>query len=333
MCPQTPTVSVVMPVYNVRHFVADAVRSVLDQTHRDLELIIVDDGGSDDSIAICERLADDRTTIVRQANRGLSGARNTGIAAARGTYIALLDSDDLWDCAKLQRHVAHLKARPMVGISYSGAIIIDQYGRDTGMRQQPLVGPVSSARVFCGQAVCNGSTPVFRRAVFQSIAYEGRAGDRDWYFDETLRRSEDVECWTRIALTTPWLFEGIPGFLTHYRLNSSGLSADVIPQLASWDAVLDKIKAYAPEFVARHGAEARARELRYLARRCVQMRERRLGLVLAREAIRTCPSLMITEPRKTMTTLAACAALALLPEKPFGMLLRSVRPAVVQGEL
>ena len=77
-----------MPVYNVERFVVQAVRSVLNQTFTDFELIIVDDGGSDRSIALCQAMADHRTRFVRQANRGLAGARNTGIAAARGAFIA-----------------------------------------------------------------------------------------------------------------------------------------------------------------------------------------------------------------------------------------------------
>lgn len=326
-----PTVSVVMPVHNVRSTVADAVRSVLAQSFRDLELIVVDDGGSDGSAAICAGLADGRTRIIRQANRGLAGARNTGIAAARGEFVALLDADDLWEPEKLERHVAHLRARPAVGISYAGAVLITEDGRDTGLRQRPRLGRVVARHVFCGQAVCNGSVPVFRRAVFDAIAHWPDGADRPWYFDETLRRSEDVECWTRIALTTGWEFEGIPGHLTRYRLNPAGLSADVVRQLASWEEVRDKLAAHAPAFVARHGAEARARELRYLARRCVQRRERRLGLVLMREALRCAPGAMLTEPGKTLATLLACAALRALPGRGFDALLRAVRPALAGG--
>ena len=318
MSSHRPVVSVVMPVYNVERFVAESIKSVLSQSFEDFELIIVDDGGSDASLAICERLADARTRIIRQPNRGLAGARNTGIAAARGEFIALIDSDDLWEREKLERHVTHLRASPEVGLSYAGAIMIDADSRDTGIRQRPLVGPAASRDVFCGRAVCNGSTPVFRAAVLTQIAFEtAREPGRPCYFDESFRRSEDVECWVRIALTTQWCFEGLPGTLTRYRLNSNGLSADIIPQLATWDQVLEKVTSYAPAFAARHGAEARARELRYLARRCVQMRDRGLGHILALEMLRTYPRLAVAEPIKTFTTFAACLAMRLLPQNLF----------------
>ena len=325
-----PELSVVMPVYNVQRFVADSIRSVFAQTFEDFELILVDDGSTDSSLAICERLADPRTRIIRQANRGLSGARNTGIAAARGAYIALLDSDDLWEPDKLARHMAHLHAKPDVGVSYAGAMMVDVHGRDVGIRQTPRVGHAGQREVFCGLAICNGSTPVFRREVFEDIAYVPVSGDRSWYFDETFRRSEDVECWVRISMMTHWLFEGIPGFLTRYRLNTGGLSADVIQQLASWDAVRDKVAGYAPQLVAQHGAEARARELRYLARRCVQMRDRGFGFPLALEMARSYPRLFLHEPRKTAVTFLACLALRFMPAMAFKSFLRSLQPRLVE---
>ena len=315
--PFSPAVSVIMPVYNTERFVLQAVLSVLGQTFSNFELIIVDDAGSDRSIALCEAMTDPRIRIVRQANRGLAGARNTGIAHARGVFVALLDSDDAWMPDKLERHVAHLCDNPEIGVSYSGAVLIDEDGQPLGIRQRPRLGQVAPRHVFFGEVIRNGSIPVFRRAVLEEAALRPAGADRVWYFDETLRRSEDVECWMRIALTTRWRFAGIPGELTLYRINAGGLSADVIRQLESWDAVCEKIRGYAPNFIAAHGKQARARELRYLARRCFHMRDRGLALHLASAALRASPTLLWREPAKTLTTIAACALLRLLPERPF----------------
>ncbi len=319
----TPSVSVIMPVYNIERFVVQAVRSVLEQSLTDFELIIVDDGGSDRSVALCEALADHRTRIIHQENRGLAGARNTGIAAACGEFIALLDSDDIFEADKLALHVAHLRAHPSVGVSYAGALLIDEAGKSLGVRQRPRLGSVDARHVFCGQVICNGSIPVFRRQTLEDAALRPAELGRVWYFDETLRRSEDVECWARIALTTQWGFAGLPGELTQYRVNNGGLSADVIRQLASWETVYEKIKAYAPDFIAAHGREARARELRYLARRCFQIRDRGLAFKLALEAVRTAPGALLREPSKTLTTLLACALLRALPERQFASLARA----------
>ncbi|MFO1060330.1 MAG: glycosyltransferase family 2 protein [Dongiaceae bacterium] len=317
-----PRVSVVMPVYNVERYVATAIRSVLAQSFADLELIVVDDGGSDGSVAICRAFADPRIRIVAQANRGLAGARNTGIAAARGDYVALLDADDGWLPEKLALHVANLDAHPTVGVSYDGAILIDEQDRPLGIVQAPVDGPVDARLVFTGRVVKNGSVPVMRRAVFDDIARRPPGADRTWYFDESLRRSEDVECWTRIALTTGWGFRGVGRNLTLYRINAGGLSADVTRQLESWEQVCATVASYAPGFIAMHGDEARARELRYLARRAVTSRDRRAALPLLASALRLRPVLLLEEPGKTLATGAAALLQRLLPPDLFAGLSR-----------
>jgi hypothetical protein len=203
-------------------------------------------------------------------------------------------------------------------------VLIDEASRRIGIEQRPRLGPVTARNVFCGQVIQNGSSPVFRKAALEEAALRPAGADRVWYFDETLRRSEDVECWTRIALTTKWGFVGIPGAFTLYRVNQGGLSADVIRQLESWERVVEKITAYAPDFIAEHGAEARARELRYLARRCFQIRDRGLGFGFATASLRAWPQLLLREPAKTLTTLIACGLLRLLPDAPFNTLARAV---------
>lgn len=325
-----PIVSVIMPVFNVEKYVAEAVHSVLAQSFADFELIIVDDGSTDQSIAICESFEDPRILIKGQANRGLAGARNTGISFARGRFIALLDSDDAWHPEKLARHVAHLQQDASLGASTSGAALMDGESRSIGIAQRPKLGTVTAADVFCGRVVLNGSAPVFRREMLEEAASTGPDGRR-WYFDETLRRSEDVECWTRLALTSRFRFEALPALLTRYRINAGGLSADVIRQLDSWDAVRDRLAAIDAEFIARFGATARGLELRYLARRCVQMRDRGLGLHMMLQALQHHPAMLWREPRKTLTTLSACAALRVLPAAGFRSLLAMIRPGLAQA--
>ena len=324
----SPTVSVVVPVYNVERYVARAIHSVLNQTFPDFELIIVDDGSTDNSITLCRRITDDRIRIISQPNRGLAGARNTGIAAARGEFVALLDSDDAMKLEKLERHVIHFHTCPEVGVSYAGADLINDDDQLLGIRQRPKLGLVTARDVFCGRVILNGSIPVFRRETLDDASFEAPDGSRRWYFDERFRRSEDVEFWTRVALLTNWRFGGLPGIYTEYRINRSGLSADIEKQLESWEAVYAKIQSYAPAFIARHGGEARARELRYLARRCFQMRARRLGLKMIAEALRTWPALAVVEPIKTSSTLIACAAQRFLHAPSLEALLQIIRPAL-----
>lgn len=321
-----PTVSVVMPVYNVAEFVVASVHSVLRQTFRDFELIIVDDGGTDESVAICRAIRDMRIRIVSQDNRGLAGARNTGIRHARGRYVAFLDSDDLWTPEKLDRHVAHLDANPHIGVSFSGSRLIDDAGVALGVAQRPRLHGVTAAHIFRRNPVGNGSAPVIRRETLDAIAFTDPRHGELAYFDEGFRQSEDIECWMRIALTTSWRFEGVAGELTQYRVNAGGLSANIIRQYETWLAVTHKIAGYAPEFLQRHLPAARAYQLRYLARRAVRMREAGLAASLSLQALKSWPGILIEEPVKTTTTLAAAAALRLTPRPVYEALERAVMP-------
>lgn len=95
-------VSVILPVYNCESYIKDAIESILDQTYKNLELIVVDDGSTDNSIKIIERFASPSVKIIRQENLKAAAARNSGIKVARGEYFAFLDSDDLWVANKLE---------------------------------------------------------------------------------------------------------------------------------------------------------------------------------------------------------------------------------------
>src|SRR4028119_483182 len=102
-------VSVIIPVYKVEKYVAATVQSVLQQTYKNFELLLIDDGSPDRSVEICQQFTDPRIKIISQTNRGLAGARNTGIRHAQGDYIALLDGDDMWLPNKLEKHIEHLE--------------------------------------------------------------------------------------------------------------------------------------------------------------------------------------------------------------------------------
>jgi glycosyltransferase involved in cell wall biosynthesis len=301
-----PRVSIIMPVYNVEAYVAEAIDSVLAQTFREWELIIVDDGGSDSSIDICSRYNDPRVRVVSQTNRGLAGARNTGILNSRGDYIALLDADDRWVPEKLVLHVIHLDSSPQVGVSFAGSYMIDAEGNRLAQAQRPKTEAVSAHRILCRNPVGNGSAAVIRRATLEQIAFAHPDEPlRTCFFDESFRQSEDIELWVRISLQTSYRFDGIDQLLTEYRIVAGGLSANVARQFETWERMVAKTKSYAPEFIARHGAKARAYQLRYLARRSVQMGDGAFALVLMRESLQASISPLLEEPRKSLETLAA----------------------------
>jgi hypothetical protein len=324
-----PLVSVIIPVYQSAATVAESLQSVIDQTYSHLEILVVDDGSMDQSISICEQFDDSRIRILHQQNRGLAGARNTGIRQAQGEFLGFLDSDDLWLPTKVERHVAHLQARPEVGVSFSRSGFIDESSKPIGIYQMPKLQDITPEIVFCRNPIGNGSAVVIRRDVFAAIRFEANLyGEvEDFFFDDSFRQSEDIECWLRIALQTQWRIEGIPEALTLYRISDGGLSANLMKQYASWERVLLKTKASHPDFIAQWGSRARAYQLRYLARRATRQRDGALAVRLLHQSLATDWRVLLEEPRRTLITLLAAYLLRLLPEGPYrwleGLMLRS----------
>ena len=309
-----PRVSVVIPLYQTERYIAETLASVLAQTYSDFEVLVVDDGSRDRGPGIARATGDARVRVITQANRGLAGARNTGIREARGEYVALLDADDRWHPEKLARHVAALEARPNVGLSYSGSRLIGDDGEDLGLAQWPSRPTARPEDVFCRNPIGNGSAPVLRRAALDAIAFwDGRLGRVCW-FDERFRQSEDVECWTRLVTTTPWQLALVPHLLTDYRVNTTGLSANTAAQLETWRRFRAKVKGYAPALEAAHGDLAEAFQLRYLARRAVKGGDGLGALRLMHEAFRCAPEIATAEPVRTAATYAAACLGAATPK-------------------
>jgi len=126
-----PIVSVIIPVYNGERYLAETIESVIAQTEVNWEIIAVNDGSSDNSLAILEGYAKkipDRIQVITVGNGGVSRARNTAVAAARGMYVAFLDQDDLWAPQKLQRQIEMFSRDKNLGISFTNATLIDEKG-------------------------------------------------------------------------------------------------------------------------------------------------------------------------------------------------------------
>ena len=315
---KTPTVSVVIPMYNVERYIATSLASVLAQTFADFEVICVDDGCKDQTIAKLNQFKDSRIRLVKQENRGLSGARNTGINAARGKYVALLDADDYWAPQKLALHVRHLESDKSVGISYSPSWFVNEEGQHMGIGQFPKLSNITAKDVFCRNPIGNGSAPVIRKELLRELAQTSTDafGTRATYFNETLRQSEDIEFWLRVALNGQWKIAGINQPLTFYRVNSSGLSANLEKQFASWQRAVVMNMDGNHAFFDKWYSLAQAYQYRYLARRAVQSGNSHAALRLVANALRSNPRILQEEPVRTLVTFG-CALLAQLPNSVF----------------
>lgn len=335
MSVKRPAASIVIPAYNVALTIRRTVKSALNQQFDDFEVVVVDDGSTDETPEILSGIRDGRLRIVRQRNRGLAGARNSGIAAARGRYIGFLDGDDLWEPGKLAAHVAHLASSHQVGVSFSASRLIDLEDRWIGLTQSPQIEGIRPEALLRRNPIGNGSAPVIRRQTLDAIAWRpvGET-ERDWWFDETFRQSEDVECWMRIALTTHWRFEGLAEPLTLYRVNPGGLSANLERQHETWERMMERVARIAPEFAAKHGRAARAYQLRYLARRAVADRNGESAVKLMKRSFGESREPLSREPVKTISTLLAAGVLHLIGSSAFEILeqtaftvLSRIRPA------
>ncbi|MEI6437729.1 MAG: glycosyltransferase [Candidatus Omnitrophota bacterium] len=226
-----PLVSVIIPTFNglSRGFLLEALESVLAQTCRDFELILVDDGSTDDIQAGCARfLKDPRIRIVRQENRGLSGARQAGIDVAGGKYIALLDDDDRWAPGKLAAQVAFLESRsdPQAGMVFCGVRLIDAKGNVIGARRKEASGNMRRRFVINGNGVTAPSAVLFKRSLVE------KAGN----FDPLMRSLEDLDMWLRVSRHTH--IYSMPALLADYRLHGDTITAKNFSREEEYEAKL-----------------------------------------------------------------------------------------------
>jgi glycosyltransferase involved in cell wall biosynthesis len=227
----TPLVSAVFPVHNGRRFVAAAVESVLAQTHPRVEVIVVDDGSTDDSLAVLDRFGS-RLTVVRQANHGAAAALNVGFRLTRGAYVAFLDQDDLWDPLFLEQSVRCLAEldESVAGV-VADCVRIDSAGRTLPGTQTALRGRFG-LRDFLVQNLFPGGGVVLRHGAFLD------AGG----FDERLRATYDWDLWLRLCAAGRSLV-ALEHCLWRYRLHEANASGN--PDLMRDDGLRMLARIYA----------------------------------------------------------------------------------------
>jgi glycosyltransferase involved in cell wall biosynthesis len=201
----TPTLSIILPVYNGARFLKDALRSALEQQHPSFEILIIDDGSTDNTPAIVAATSGP-IRYFRQENRGPSAARNRGIRLARGSVLAFLDADDLWPPGKLARQLPVLAAQSSTDIVMG--LTQPMLMTDPGCDDSPLT-PVLSPRLTLSVGAC-----LYRPSVFERFGYfdEGICGaeDLDW-----LLRARESGAWIHIVPAVTLCYRENPESLTH----------------------------------------------------------------------------------------------------------------------
>lgn len=219
----TPPATVVITCYNHGRFLAEAIESVLTQTFRPVEIIVVDDGSTDDTAAVCQRYPTVRT--IYQDNAGLSAARNTGLGAARGDLVAFLDADDLLAPEAIATGVTALADNPAWAFVYGGHIGVDA-GRRPIWEQRPEQGAKDYESLLRRNGIGMHATVLYRRAVLQKVGG----------FDTSLRASEDYDMYLRIARDHP--IGSHDRVVAEYRRHESNMSENPERMLRSSLAVL-----------------------------------------------------------------------------------------------
>jgi glycosyltransferase involved in cell wall biosynthesis len=228
-------VSVIIPVYNGENFIGRTLTSALAQTHRKIEVIVVDDGSTDRTSAIVEAAAigDGRIRLFRRENYGVAKARNFGVSQAQGNLIAPLDADDLWHPHKIARQVAAIQASPKIGLAYCWTVPIDENDfiiPPVGMRQPVDLTNVIWEMAENGNFIDCSSNPLFRRSYFEDVGG----------YDPNLRvmNAQGCEDWKLyLSLAEICEFAVVPEYLVGYRRWTGSMSANIATMERSMECI------------------------------------------------------------------------------------------------
>lgn len=236
-----PEVAVVVPAYNAGHVIGETLRSISAQTFHRFEIVVVDDGSSDDTVEVvgAYALEEPRLRLVQQQNGGVAAARNRGLMETEAPIVAPVDSDDLWHPTRLEKHVAALNRNPAAAFAYSPFRILNGHGRIIG--NHPFFA--FSGRVFYRQLffnmVGNGSGMTFRRDVAlrhggysPQLRAAGLEGCEDWLLQMLMSIEHEVE--------------HVPEYLIGYRKVPGAMSSDTSRMWRSRIMASEMLKAQAP---------------------------------------------------------------------------------------
>lgn len=299
---RSPAASILVTAYNSGPFLKPALDSALRQSFTDFELIVVDDGSTDETPQQLRRYTDPRIRVWRQDNQGQPAALNTALRIARGTYCGFLDHDDLWREDKLERHVAYLERHPDVDLTFSWSRLIDEAGRDLGRHPRYWRGPISYGQLLEDFVIGSTSSVVMRR----------EALDRIGGFDASLPQCFDLDAFLRVALLRPNNVHAIEEVLTLYRRHAGQMSRAGQSMERNWAAAVEKLRKVAPRETAAVEGRAGSNARRYWAYLAYEDRQFGAAGRLLWRGFRGCPGGFVRDPRNWKMA-AACIAGAVLP--------------------
>jgi cellulose synthase/poly-beta-1,6-N-acetylglucosamine synthase-like glycosyltransferase len=260
----SPLVSVVIPAYNADIFLENTLQSICSQSYGNLEILVVDDGSSDRTPAIVQAIAheDSRVRLLQQPNAGVATARNRGIQAARGEFIAPIDADDLWDPEAVAKMVTQFQALPpTVGVVYAWSMDIDAQGQKTGgFHAATITGNVFKT-LICHNFLGNASATLIRKTCLDQIG-----GYNPQFKAQNAQGCEDWDLYLRLA--ERYEFAVVPEFLVNYRKLTSSMSGDFSQMARSQRLMLQSIQHQHPALPSYLYRLSRSSFYLYLAQQC-----------------------------------------------------------------
>lgn len=270
-------VSVVIPIYNGERYIGRTLQSVAEQSHRNLEILIVDDGSTDGTGEILNTFVqhETRARILRQSNKGVAAARNLGIRSASGDFIAPLDADDIWHPERVSRQLRCLIDSPSdVGLVYSPWITIDEFGRRlSSCLDRGRFEGIVWLQLVMGNFLGNASTALIKKDCLQAVGLYDEE-----YFLQRAQGCEDWDLYLRIAGVCR--FRCQPDCLIGYRQVHGSMSIDVEQMMRSYARLISKVRVSGVSVPPPVYRWSRANYLLYMANRAAAARRRGLTAIL-----------------------------------------------------
>jgi glycosyltransferase involved in cell wall biosynthesis len=209
------TISVIIPVYNAERTILETIESVRQQTFSNFEIIVINDGSTDQTLELLQSVKDERLKIFCYNNSGLSVARNRGLVHATGEFIAFLDADDLWTSDKLELQLLALQQHPEAGVAYSWTYFMDEQGKSSIPGVSIFFEGDVQPNLLVNNFLASGSNPLIRWQAIESVGG----------FDPTCSGCADWDYWLR--LSARWDFVVVPKHQIFYRQSSISMSSKV----------------------------------------------------------------------------------------------------------
>lgn len=222
------SISVVVPVFNGEKTIEETINSICNQTFKDIEIIIINDGCTDSTIEIVKKNPDSRIKIFTYPNAGLSASRNRGISQAKRKYISFIDADDLWTPDKLELQWKALQDNPQAAVAYSWTDYIDESSQFLKSGRRVKINGDAFGKLLASNFLENGSNPLIRKQALEKVGG----------FDESLSAAEDIDMWLRLAADCEFVCVEKPQIL--YRISTNSMSTNLKRQETEYFKVIER---------------------------------------------------------------------------------------------